>query len=325
MQVEFVRGGGMGGGIGSILYSDRTMVAGGAEETFTYNGSVGHVVALTSGIGMTTETNRFDAFGNVIGTTGFSLNNRLANTKERDVSIPGVFTLDNHGFRYYNPITGRYISRDPIGYGDGMNAYLYVKNNPINRIDPLGLYDAAGHFYTVYAVARIMRMSHQQSFKLAYNAQMPDQNNHMDAIGTFTSPGAWTRPGDKHREAVQRDLHFLEGATAQQIDNTRENIETSIKGSVMNGRMGSEDGMLSIGVRLHMLGDAYAHTKPDGKGGETGFDAGLGHWQPEMPDSGRETDYLGHSDFNKGKYEKYVNAVCAALGQWRCDKLVTFS
>jgi len=141
MQVEFVRGGGMGGGIGSILYSDRTMVAGGAEETFTYNGSVGHVVALTSGIGMTTETNRFDAFGNVIGTTGFSLNNRLANTKERDVSIPGVFTLDNHGFRYYNPMTGRYISRDPIGYGDGMNVYLYVKGNPINRIDPLGLWE----------------------------------------------------------------------------------------------------------------------------------------------------------------------------------------
>jgi uncharacterized protein RhaS with RHS repeats len=45
------------------------------------------------------------------------------------------------GVRYYNPVTGRYISRDPIGYADGLNNYLYVHNNPINRIDPLGLED----------------------------------------------------------------------------------------------------------------------------------------------------------------------------------------
>ena len=41
--------------------------------------------------------------------------------------------------RYYDPEAGRYISRDPIGYSDGMNVYLYVNCNPINHIDPLGL------------------------------------------------------------------------------------------------------------------------------------------------------------------------------------------
>jgi uncharacterized protein RhaS with RHS repeats len=43
------------------------------------------------------------------------------------------------GVRYYNPVTGRYINRDPAGYPNGLNNYLYVNNNPINRIDPLGL------------------------------------------------------------------------------------------------------------------------------------------------------------------------------------------
>jgi uncharacterized protein RhaS with RHS repeats len=47
--------------------------------------------------------------------------------------------VDNHGLRYYDPEIGRYLTRDPIGYGDGMNVYLYVGGNPINRVDPLGL------------------------------------------------------------------------------------------------------------------------------------------------------------------------------------------
>ena len=35
---------------------------------------------------------------------------------------------------------GRFLSTDPLGYADGMNLYAYVRNNPINRVDPLGLF-----------------------------------------------------------------------------------------------------------------------------------------------------------------------------------------
>ena len=50
-----------------------------------------------------------------------------------------------HGFRYYDPEIGRYLTRDPIGYGDGLNVYLYVGNNPINGIDPTGLAELLVH------------------------------------------------------------------------------------------------------------------------------------------------------------------------------------
>lgn len=41
--------------------------------------------------------------------------------------------------RYYDPNTGRFLTRDPIGYGGGLNLYSYVVNNPTNSVDALGL------------------------------------------------------------------------------------------------------------------------------------------------------------------------------------------
>jgi len=45
------------------------------------------------------------------------------------------------GARYYDPSTGRFLQRDPIGIAGGLNVYAYVGNRPTVRIDPLGLYD----------------------------------------------------------------------------------------------------------------------------------------------------------------------------------------
>jgi RHS repeat-associated protein len=41
--------------------------------------------------------------------------------------------------RWYDPEAGRWITRDPAGYVDGLSLYLYVKNNPLGLWDPTGL------------------------------------------------------------------------------------------------------------------------------------------------------------------------------------------
>lgn len=41
--------------------------------------------------------------------------------------------------RWYDPAAGRWVTRDPAGYVDGMSLYLYVKGNPLSLVDPSGL------------------------------------------------------------------------------------------------------------------------------------------------------------------------------------------
>jgi len=42
-------------------------------------------------------------------------------------------------FRAYDPDLGRWLNRDPIAERGGLNLYGYVGNEPVNRVDPLGL------------------------------------------------------------------------------------------------------------------------------------------------------------------------------------------
>jgi RHS repeat-associated protein len=62
-------------------------------------------------------------------------------------TIPGLYDFLS---REYNPVQGRWISPDPAGLAaadptnpQSWNRYAYVGNNPLSRIDPLGLEDVS--------------------------------------------------------------------------------------------------------------------------------------------------------------------------------------
>ena len=56
-------------------------------------------------------------------------------TKYEDVETGLLY----YGYRYYDPVTGRWPSRDPIGEEGGANLYGMVGNNAVGRWDYLGL------------------------------------------------------------------------------------------------------------------------------------------------------------------------------------------
>jgi RHS repeat-associated protein len=46
--------------------------------------------------------------------------------------------LVHFGAREYDAEIGRWTTKDPVGVSSGLNVYAYVKNNPVNLIDPVG-------------------------------------------------------------------------------------------------------------------------------------------------------------------------------------------
>jgi RHS repeat-associated protein len=133
-----------------------------------HEGSVTH---LTDGSGNVIESYRYDAFGapaifNLSGipvpVSGF--NNRFMFTGREYAQTFGIYEYRN---RAYHPSLGRFMSEDPIGFqiaGDKpsealrvmfptlpesfqdseFNLYRYCHNDPVNKIDPMGLIDE-GH------------------------------------------------------------------------------------------------------------------------------------------------------------------------------------
>lgn len=55
------------------------------------------------------------------------------------VALLALMAFSQDALAIYDPGTGRFITRDPAGYVDGMNLYRYGRANPVRYNDPSGL------------------------------------------------------------------------------------------------------------------------------------------------------------------------------------------
>lgn len=126
-------GRGMGGGIGGLLGLNQ----GSQNYSYLYDGK-GNVITVLSDSQINVAAYRYDAFGVLNLRSGTLEQPYQFSTKPVNLATG----LIDFGYRFYNPILSRWITRDPLEEQAGPNLYSYVENNALNRFDPYGLWQA---------------------------------------------------------------------------------------------------------------------------------------------------------------------------------------
>jgi RHS repeat-associated protein len=124
------------GGIGGLL-AIRERVGTGPETTrYVISDPQGNVMALADPAGTLVARFDYDPFGRLIMETGEASSCPFRySTKYRDPDLE----LYCYGHRWYDPSSMKWLTPDPIGERGGANLTAFCANDPVNKVDALGL------------------------------------------------------------------------------------------------------------------------------------------------------------------------------------------
>jgi RHS repeat-associated protein len=137
-------------------YVDEVLTMTRGVQTYYYHpNALWSVAAVTDSTGTAVERYSYDAYGTVKVTDGAfaPIAPNAWGTPHSAIGNPWMFTgrqLDEEDGLYfyrarsYDPVKGRFLQRDPLGYVDGTNLYAYGGDNPINHADPDGERECSG-------------------------------------------------------------------------------------------------------------------------------------------------------------------------------------
>ena len=257
----------------------------------------------------------YDAWGKVIPASwrekrGNPNQSNQANTFNLALRLPGQWQDQATGLYYnyqrdYNPETGRYLTPDPLGFPDGADPYAYVNNNPLNKMDPLGLYQSDIHYYMTFFLAVAAGVPADDARIIALAAQYVDENPATRPVNpTNTATTIWSATWNQQ---MLIKYHFT--LSDPKTGNTVKAYDNSLLYTVIDNPSDQLNNLLAASVNaecknaqlqffgeyLHAFEDTYSHRDKTNKPYDAlgWFNLGVGHGLDES-----EPDYTFDNETN---------------------------
>jgi len=203
-----------------------------------------------------------------------------------------------YGYRYMDPLTGRWMSKDPIGEEGGVNLYGFVGNDGVDNWDFLGLRDptAAETKYATDLEAQAAQYeSSNPKFAEALRAVKKDYTEIIkDLKGNVSPPRlqvlnraleAWTDSGNVEKYKINGDefkcsllvrrslgTKAPEWTASDFVDepDKKMKIVYKIEGEKVDGKIDTSPPEVKIEIRLPKIGDVVAMGNVGVNGKNTG-------------------------------------------------------
>jgi len=122
-----------------IAKADPWTATGGGGTSYYHADLIGTTRRMSNPSGTGVSPVTYTAFGERITGSMSDPGDRYAYAGAWGYQSHEEFPLLHVGARYYDPATGRFLQRDPIGISGGLNVYEYVFSSPTAFVDPTGL------------------------------------------------------------------------------------------------------------------------------------------------------------------------------------------